>query len=264
MSSLYIAATGMHAQQSMIEVISNNIANSNTTSFKRHIPQFHDLPYIDKSRVSYSEDLGDEGNMIPVGFQTGLGVEVVATNRIHTQGSLLESGRELDNAIYGKGYFMFLDEDGEVVYSRDGAFQTNADGALVSTHGYLLAPEITIPDNVTQIIISKSGEVQIATDESVEPIVIGQIELALFPNENGLHEIGGNLYKETNISGDPIILRPGEHHAGEISQGYLESSNSDPVQMMTNLLRAQRIYEMCSKAFQVGADVQKQINNIQT
>ncbi len=263
MSSLYIAATGMHAQQTMIEVISNNIANSNTTGFKRHMPQFHDLPYVDKSRVGYSEY--DEGNnRIPVGFQTGLGVEVVATNRAHTQGSLLETGRELDNAVYGKGYFILLDDEGEMVYSRDGSFLTNSNGNLVNTHGYLLAPDITIPDNVTKVNISKTGEVQIETDDTIEPISVGQIELALFTNDNGLHEVGGNLYKATNISGEPIILRPGENNAGSISQGYLESSNSDPVQMMTNLLRAQRIYEMCSKAFQIGADVQKQINNIQT
>ncbi|MBQ4875288.1 MAG: flagellar basal-body rod protein FlgG [Rickettsiaceae bacterium H1] len=263
MSSLDIAATGMHAQQVMIEVISNDVVNSNTTAFKKAIAQFQDLPYINKNRIAFSPRSGEEKNIIPAGFQVGLGVEVIGTKRINTQGTLQETGKELDIAIEGKGYFTLIDDNGEIRYSRDGSFNINSEGEIVSSHGHLLFPEMIVPEEITQITITKKGEVRALTSTGTETITIGQIELAIFPNENGLTPIGANLFKANESAGEPMILTPTQANAGEILQGYLESSNADPITLVTELLRAQRGYEMCNKAFQVSADVYKQISNIQ-
>lgn len=264
MTSLDVSATGMHAQQLMIDVISNNIANTNTTAFKKMMAEFTDLPYMDKAKINVPPNSTEEETSIPTVFQVGLGVEVSATNRINTQGGLLETNRELDVAIQGKGYFTLANENGDIAYSRDGVFSTNAEGMLINSSGYFLSPEIIIPENSTKVLITKDGKIESLIADDIDPVILGQIELAIFSNENGLRSLGANLFTESNTSGPPILLSPSESNAGNLFQGYLESSNADPITLMTELLRAQRGYEMCSKAFQVSADVFKQIHNIQT
>ncbi len=263
MSSLDVSATGMHVSQVMIDVYSNNVVNSNTTGFKKSLAQIQDLPYIDKNRIGFSLGTGEDGNSVPVGFQIGLGAEVVGVRTVFTQGTVMQTDKELDLAIQGKGFFIFVDDNGDNFYSRDGAFSLNSEGQIVNSHGYLLSPEITVPEDAVKVLINRNGVVEASVVGEIDPVVLGQIELASFINEDGLYKVGGNLFAESNISGEPIILNFSDGN-GVVLQGYLEASNADPISSITGLLQAQRGYEMCSKAFQVSVDVYKQINNIQT
>lgn len=243
--SMYTGATGMHAQQLLVDTISNNIANANTTSFKADRAEFTDLiyqkikdpGYRTDSRVSVSE-----------GIQIGLGVQTTGVKKDFDLGSPKETNNGTDMMLNGKGFFQVVMGDGEIAYTRDGSFGINAEGALVTSQGYKLEPEIMLPDGTTEIIVTGDGLVSaIVGSNTDEPEEIGQIEVATFVNETGLHNLGGNLYLESIASGEPNLEYPGEISSGSLMQGYLEESNVDVIEAMVNLITAQRGYEMNSK-----------------
>lgn len=253
MRALAIAATGMTAQQLNLEVIANNIANINTTAFKRARAEFTDLLY-QAERAAGAPNRGGE-NPIPEGAQIGLGVRTAAIRKLHMQGSLTNTSNKLDLALNGRGWFQVANADGELFYTRAGAFNKSADGQIVTIDGYVVQPAITIPEEATDIIVNESGEVFVRIENEPELQLLGQLTLANFANEAGLEPIGGNLYRETEASGAPVVGVPGEDGFARIEQGYLENSNVDPVKEITELISAQRAYEMNSKVIQAADDM---------
>lgn len=258
MRALNIAATGMQAQQLNVEVISNNISNLSTTSFKRQRPEFQDLLYQSHRRVGTNSN--DTGTIVPTGIELGLGVKAGAVYRIHEQGNIQQTENVFDLAIKGKGYFRVELPTGEDAYTRAGAFQLTPDGELVTADGYTVAPGIVIPDNALDVSINDSGEVEVLLEGQVEPQNVGQLELVTFINEGGLKAIGNNMFLETPASGDPIIGVPGEDSVGTILQGFIEASNVDPVTELTNLILAQRAYEMNSKVVRASDEMLQALN----
>ncbi|BDA85941.1 flagellar basal-body rod protein FlgG [Aureimonas sp. SA4125] len=257
MRALAIAATGMNAQQTNVEVIANNIANINTTGFKRSRAEFTDLLY-QVERMQGVPARGGEG-VVPEGAQIGLGVRTAAIRSTHIQGTLEQTGNTLDLAINGNGYFQITGAGGETLYTRDGALNTNDQGQIVTLDGFLVDPQITVPvDNVT-LTVSSTGEVY-SKNTVGEPTLLGQLTLANFVNEPGLEALGGNLFKETLASGAPTAGVPGDPGFGVIHQGYLEGSNVDPVKEISELISAQRAYEMNSKVIQAADDMSKVIS----
>lgn len=245
MRSLDIAATGMLAQQLNVEVISNNIANLNTTGFKRQRAEFQDLLYqTDRQGGAQS---ADNGNIVPVGVQVGIGVKAAAVYRITEQGNLLNTSNSLDVAIQGKGYFQVLMPDGTTAYTRAGSFQLSPTGEIVTADGYVVQPGITLPNNTTAVTVNANGQVFAQIAGQTTPQNVGQLELANFPNEAGLSAQGGNLFTETAASGNATTGNPGTTSFGQIQQGFLETSNVNIVNEITNLITAQRAYEMNSK-----------------
>ena len=257
MRALAIAATGMNAQQTNVEVIANNIANINTTGFKRARAEFTDLLY-QVERAQGVPARGGEG-VVPEGSQIGLGVRTAAIRTTHIQGTLEQTGNTLDLAINGNGYFQIQGPGGETLYTRDGAFNTNGDGQLVTLDGFLVDPQITIPQENVQVTVSASGEVYSKLQDQ-DPQLLGQLTLVNFVNEPGLDAQGGNLFKETLASGAPTAGVPGDPGFGVIHQGYLEGSNVDPVKEISELISAQRAYEMNSKVIQAADDMSKVIS----
>ena len=253
MRSLSIAATGMLAQQLNVEVISNNIANMNTTGFKRRRAEFTDLLYQDLRRVGSTSS--DAGTIVPAGVQIGIGVKPAAVYRITEQGNMLITDNPLDVAIQGRGYFEVEMPSGEIGYTRSGALQRSADGTIVTADGFVVMPGITIPDNATSVTINATGEVLVQIPGTVAPQNIGQFELAVFANEGGLQAIGDNLLLETGASGPAIVATPGSAGFGTLQQGFLETSNVNVVSEITNLITAQRAYEMNSKVIQASDDM---------
>ena len=253
MRALSIAATGMAAQQLNVEVISNNIANINTTGFKQGRAEFTDLLY-QMERVHGIPNRGGD-NAIPEGAQLGLGVRLAAIRSLNLQGPLAETGNKLDFAINGPGWFQITSPDGDTLYSRAGAFNTNGSGQLVTMDGYLVDPAITVPPNTIDVHVNQTGEVFAHIGGQSDPVSIGQLTLANFPNPTGLDALGGNLYRATAASGDPVTGVPGDPGFGNIEQGYLENSNVDPVKEITELISAQRAYEMNSKVIQAADDM---------
>ncbi len=253
MRALAIAATGMTAQQLNLEVIANNIANINTTGFKRARAEFTDLLY-QAERAAGAPIRGGE-NAVPEGAQLGLGVRAAAIRKLHIQGSLTNTTNKLDLALNGRGWFQVASADGEQLYTRAGAFNKNADGQIVTIDGYVVQPAITIPDDATNIVVNESGEVFVRIENEPELQLLGQLTLANFANEAGLEPLGGNLYRETEASGAPVIGVPGDIGFGKVQQGYLENSNVDPVKEITELISAQRAYEMNSKVIQAADDM---------
>ena len=253
MRSLSIAATGMLAQQLNVEVISNNIANMNTTGFKRRRAEFTDLLYQDLRRVGSTSS--DAGTIVPAGVQIGIGVKPAAVYRITEQGNMLITDNPLDVAIQGRGYFEVEMPSGEIGYTRSGALQRSADGTIVTADGFVVMPGITIPDNATSVTINATGEVLVQIPGAVAPQNIGQFELAVFANEGGLQAIGDNLLLETGASGPAIVATPGSAGFGTLQQGFLETSNVNVVSEITNLITAQRAYEMNSKVIQASDDM---------
>ncbi len=253
MRALAIAATGMNAQQTNLEVISNNIANINTTGFKRARPEFTDLLY-QAERIAGAPNRGGE-NLIPEGVQIGLGVRTAAVRNLHIQGTLTQTGNKLDLALNGRGWFQVADANGELFYTRAGAFNKNADGQLVTTDGYLVQPTITIPNDASEIIVNQSGQVFARIGNDTQLRELGQLTLANFVNEAGLEPQGDNLYRETVASGAPILGVPGDPGLATVNQGYLENSNVDPVKEITELITAQRAYEMNSKVIQAADEM---------
>jgi len=252
MRSLSIAGTGMLAQQTNVDVISNNIANMNTTAYKRQRAEFQDLLYQQVQRPGAASG-GDAKS--PAGIQIGSGVRTGGVYRILEQGSLTQSGNPLDVAIQGRGYFQVTLPSGDTAYTRDGSFQLSDQGELVTLDGYPVQPGITVPQEAIGVTISKTGEVQVTIAGDPEPQTVGQLELATFMNESGLEAQGGNLFLETGASGQPTIAPPGEPGVGTLSQGFLETSNVNPVAEITALITAQRAYEMNSRVVKTADEM---------
>lgn len=261
MRAMDIAATGMMAQQTNVEVIANNIANQNTTGFKEQRPEFQDLLYQTERRGGSNSS--DSGNIVPVGVQIGIGVKTAAVYRITTQGNLAQTSNPLDLAIQGRGYFQILQPDGTIAYTRAGSFQLSPTGEIVTADGYVVQPGITIPQNTTAISINASGQVQAQIAGQTNPQTVGQIQLANFPNEAGLDAIGNNLFLQTQASGQPTTGNPASTSFGSVNQGMLETSNVDIVSEITNLITAQRAYEMNSKVIQTTDQMMSTLNQIQ-
>jgi flagellar basal-body rod protein FlgG len=253
MRSLDIAATGMLAQQRNVEVVSNNLANMNTTAFMRRRTEFHDLIYQDLRRVGATSS--DAGTVIPTGVQLGLGVKLAAVYLIHEQGNLTATDNTFDMAIQGKGYFQVTLPSGETSYTRDGTFQLDGTGQLVTHDGYSVQPGITIPTTAIDITINGSGQVQAKIQGQAALQTVGQLTVATFANEAGLESIGDNLYLETPASGSATSAAPGSSGFGAILQGFLETSNVNAVEEISNLISAQRAYEMNSKVIKTSDEM---------
>ena len=262
MRSLSIAATGMSAQEQNIEVIANNIANINTTGFKRSRAEFTDLIY-QTERLAGVSSRGRDAT-VPEGAQIGLGVRTAAIRPVNIQGSLTSTGNTFDLAVNGLGYFQVTTPAGETVYTRDGAFSTNASGQMVTTDGFLVSPAITVPTTATAITVSQSGQVSATIPGQQNPQTLGQLTLANFVNPAGLIALGNNLFQESAASGSATVGVPAESSYGVIQQGYLEASNVDPVSEITNLISAQRAYEMNSKVIQAADQMSSTISNIRS
>jgi flagellar basal-body rod protein FlgG len=245
MMALRTAATGMAAQDLNVDVISNNIANMNTVGYKKQRAEFEDLLYQDIQRPGAQSS--ETGTIVPTGIQLGAGVTAGSVYRITTQGSPTQTGNQYDVAINGTGYFQVLLPSGEIAYTRAGNFSPNANGQLVTTDGYLVQPQITIPQGTTAVAISPSGQVQATVAGQTAPQVVGQLTLATFLNEGGLEATGNNLYLQTAASGAPTLGNPNQNGVGQLIQGSIEASNVDPVTEITALIVAQRAYEMNSK-----------------
>jgi flagellar basal-body rod protein FlgG len=260
MRSLNIAATGMLAQQTNVEVISNNIANMNTTAFTRRRPEFSDLLYQNLRRVGAASS--DAGTIVPTGVQLGLGVKTTAVYRITEQGSVQATDNSLDCAIQGKGYFQIKLPSGETAYTRDGSFQLSDKGEIVTHEGYQVMPGITVPTDSVGVSINASGQVLVKKDGSIEQQEVGQIQLAVFANEAGLEARGDNLFMETPASGAAQQGKAAAPGYGSLLQGFLETSNVNVVAEVTNLISAQRAYEMNSKVIQTSDEMLGTINQM--
>jgi len=260
MRALNIATTGMIAQQFNVDTISNNIANINTTGFKRQRPEFQDLLYQDQRRVGTNSS--DSGTVVPTGIQLGLGVRTAATYRINEQGALLLTDNQFDLALQGEGFFQITLPNGETAYSRDGSFQLSSDGTLVTADGFTVQPGITIPQNTIAVTVNQSGEVLATLDGQVQPQNVGQISLSVFPNVAGLDAIGNNLLLESPASGAAIAGVPGQDGYGTVLQGFLENSNVNSVQEITYLITAQRAYELNSKVIETADQMSQTATNL--
>ena len=253
MKALAIAATGMNAQQTNLEVIANNIANINTTGFKRARAEFSDLLY-QTERLQGVPNRAN-ANLVPEGASVGLGVKTTAIRNLHIQGSLTATGNSLDLALTGNGWFQIEGTDGETLYTRAGAFNTNANGEVVTADGYLVQPQITVPADAVEVIVNETGQMFARIDGQEDLQELGQLTLATFSNEAGLAPLGDNLFKETPASGPANVGVPGDPGCATIEQGYLENSNVDPVKEITELISAQRAYEMNSKVIQAADEM---------
>ncbi|WP_367718172.1 flagellar basal-body rod protein FlgG [Nitratireductor sp. GISD-1A_MAKvit] len=253
MKALSIAATGMSAQQLNLEVIANNIANINTTGFKRARAEFSDLLY----QTERMQGVPSRANqaIVPEGANVGLGVKAAAVRNLHIQGPMNSTGNKLDVALVGKGWFEIEGTDGEPLYTRAGSFNANATGQLVTTQGYNVTPAIVVPEDAVEIVINKTGQVFARIDGQADLQDLGQLTLANFANEAGLDPIGDNLFRETPASGAAIQGVPGDPGFAVIEQGYLEGSNVDPVKEITELISAQRAYEMNSKVIRAADEM---------
>jgi flagellar basal-body rod protein FlgG len=253
MRALGIAATGMSAQALRVDVIANNIANISTTGFKRSRAEFSDLLY-QVERAAGASNRGSEA-IVPEGASLGLGVRTVAIRNLHTQGGLAQTGNNLDLGLNGRGWFQISGPNGETMFTRSGAFNTNASGQLVTSDGYLVQPNIVIPPNTTEVIVNESGVVSVRLPGQTSPQQVGQLLLANFQNDAGLEPLGSNLYKVTTASGTATTGIPGVEGFATIRQGYLENSNVDPVKEISELIAAQRGYEMNSKIVQAADEM---------
>jgi flagellar basal-body rod protein FlgG len=256
--ALWVAKTGLDAQQTRMTVITNNLANVNTTGFKRGRAVFEDLLYQNVRQVGGNSS---QDTVLPSGLSLGTGVRTVATEKLHTQGNTVQTGNALDVAIEGRGFFQILQPDGTTAYTRDGSFRLDAQGQLVNASGYTLQPGVTIPSNAQSITIGADGVVTVTTAGSTIPTQVGTIQLADFVNPTGLQAIGKNLYVETAASGSPQTGTPGLNGLGSLVQGSLESSNVNVVEELVNMIETQRAYEMNSKAIQTTDQMLAYVNN---
>lgn len=257
MRALYSAASGMEAQQFQMDTISNNLANVNTTGFRRNEARFQDLVY--QELRAPGSPVG--ASVVPVGQDVGLGVKVGSSEKIFTQGNLIQTGNPLDIAIQGDGFFQVTQPDGTTAYTRDGSFKRDANGAMVTADGYFMQPQITIPQNAEQVNIGEDGTVSALVPGSNLPQQLGQIQLARFVNPAGLSPVGGhNLYTQTAASGAPIVSQAGLNGTGSLQGGYLENSNVQVVQEIVNMITSQRAFEADSKAI-TAADQMLQVAN---
>ncbi|WP_114943966.1 flagellar basal-body rod protein FlgG [Microvirga calopogonii] len=253
MRALAIAATGMNAQQLNVEVIANNISNVNTTAFKGARAEFTDLLYQAERSQAIPNQAGS--SPVPEGAMLGLGVRTAAIRNLHRQGSLTNTSNQFDLALNGRGWFQVNAPSGEIVYTRAGSFNKDGNGQLVTLDGYTLNPPIIVPANTLDVTINESGEVFAKIDGQAQPQNLGQLTLANFANDAGLEPIGSNYYRETLASGAPVVGMPSDPGFGKIHQGYLEASNVDPIKEITNLISAQRAFEMNSKVIQAADDM---------
>ena len=261
MKALSIAATGMLAQQLNVEVISNNIANLQTTGFKRQRAEFQDLLYQNLRRIGATSS--DEGTIVPTGVQIGVGVKNGSVYRITEQGNLVSTENNLDLAIEGRGYFTVTLPGGETAYSRAGAFSVSPTGEIVTQDGFPVGPGgLTIPDDAEDVSINATGEILVKIANTIEPSNVGQFDLAIFFNEAGLEAIGDNLFKETPASGAATLGTPGAEGFGTVLQGFLETSNVDPVSEITALISAQRAYEMNSKVITTADEMLRSVTQL--
>ncbi len=260
MKALSIAATGMLAQQLNVEVISNNIANMNTTAYKRQRAEFQDLLYQNIERAGAASS--DAGTIVPTGIQIGVGVRTAGVYRVTSQGELVNSDTPLDIAINGKGYFRVQLPNGEDSYTRAGSFQLSPQGQIVTSEGYTVSPGITIPQEAIDISINANGEVLVNIEGQLEPQNVGQFEVVTFPNNAGLQAMGDNLLLETPASGSAVIGAPNTPGFGAIVQGYLERSNVNSVAEITQLIAAQRAYEMNSKVISTADEMLSVTSNL--
>jgi len=253
MRSLHIAGTGMMAQQTNVEVISNNIANMSTTGYKRRRAEFQDLIYQNLRRVGSQS--AETGSVLPSGAQIGLGVKTGAVYRISEQGNLSQTENRFDMAIRGNGYFQIALPSGETAYTRDGTFALSAEGTIVTADGFVVQPGITIPAAARDVTINATGEVLAKLDGQIEPQNVGQLQLAIFANEGGLEAVGDNLLLATPGSGAAQQAAPGSPGYGQVLQGFVETSNVNVVTEITNLITAQRAYEMNSRVISASDEM---------
>ncbi|CDG18033.1 flagellar basal-body rod protein FlgG [Xenorhabdus doucetiae] len=243
--SLWIAKTGLDAQQTNMDVIANNLANVSTNGFKRQRAVFEDLLYQTERQPGA---MSSEQTSLPSGLQIGTGARPVATERLHSQGNLTQTNSSQDVAIKGQGFFQIQMPDGTTGYTRDGSFQKDQNGQLVTAGGFQVVPAIIIPDNATKLSIARDGIVSVNVQGQNAPQQIGQLTLTTFINESGLESVGENLYLETNSSGVPVENAPGINGAGLLYQGYVETSNVNVAEELVNMIQVQRAYEINSKA----------------
>jgi flagellar basal-body rod protein FlgG len=245
MRALHTAATGMMAQELNVQVISNNIANLRTTGYKRQRAQFQDLLYETLRRPGASTS--DQGTQLPAGLEIGSGVKTGSTPRVMTQGNLTSTEKDYDIAVRGDGFFRIRLPDGRTAYTRDGSFELDSQGQLVTREGYLVEPGITVPQNAKSVTVSAQGQVQATLPGQAQVQALGQLQLARFINKTGLESMGDNLFAETAASGAPIDGNPGVDGFGTLQQAYLEEANVNAVTEISSLIAAQRAYEMNSK-----------------
>ena len=257
--SLYTAATGMKANQLYIDNISNNLSNVNTTGFKKSKLEFQELLY--QTMVDPGSGTA-EGARAPAGLQVGLGVRSIANQKIFAQGNLQETKNPFDIAISGQGFLQVQMPDGSVAYTRDGSLKVAADGTLVTSAGYPLEPQITIPEGAKELTIDPNGRVAVFTSEGTAQEEIGSIELVRFLNEGGLKSLGANLFQASPASGEPEVTAPGVNGVGTVAQGFLEASNVELVEEMVNMIVAQRAYEVSSKAIQTSDSMLQLANQL--
>jgi len=257
--SLFIAATGMEAQRLNIDVISNNLANVNTTGFKKSRADFQELLYQGIKSAGASSA---EGAELPSGIQVGLGVKPAAVQKMFQQGDFVSTGNSLDMVIEGQGFFQITKPDGEIAYTRAGALKLDSQGKIVNSDGYALEPAITIPANTLQITITQDGTVSALQAGNSAPTQVGQIQLAQFINPGGLNAIGKNMFLPTAASGEATAGNPGTDGLGTINQGFLELSNVNIVEEMVNMIVSQRAYEINSKVVQSSDEMLATANNI--
>ena len=257
--ALRTAATGMEAQQLNVDTIANNLANVNTGGFKKSRIEFQDILY-EQTKAAGSATAGTATS--PIGLEIGFGTQPVATQRLFSEGNITPTGNALDLCVEGDGFFQISMPDGTTGYTRDGALKLSADGKIVTSDGFYLYPEITIPNDATQIAIGSDGKITVQLVGANEPQEIGQLELAKFINPAGLEAMGHNLFKQTSASGDPTVGAPTQEGLGKINQGALELSNVEVVEEMVNMIIAQRAYEINSKAIQTADDMSGIANNL--
>jgi len=257
-ASMWVAKTGLDAQQTRLNVISNNLANTNTTGFKRDRANFEDLLYQNIRQAGGQSSLTTQA---PTGLMQGTGTRVVATEKIHAQGNMINTQNALDIAINGEGFFQITQPDGTTAYTRDGTFKLSNTGQLVTSTGQPLAPAIVIPANASSITVGEDGVVSVELFAGGGAQQLGQIQTARFVNPPGLQPLGGNLYKETVASGAPQLLNPGTQAAGTLRQGMLEASNVNVVEEMVNMIETQRAYEINSKAISAADGMLRFLNN---
>ncbi|MCW5724098.1 MAG: flagellar basal-body rod protein FlgG [Maricaulaceae bacterium] len=260
MRALNTAATGMLAQQMNVEVISHNIANMNTTGYKRQRAEFQDLLYQSVERMGVNSS--DAGTIVPTGVQVGLGVQAASIYRITEQGNLAQTGNRFDLAISGDGYFRVQMPSGEDAYTRAGNFAISPDGQLVTMDGYVLAPGVAIPQDARDVIVNQQGQVQVLMDGDPDPQIVGQLELATFFNEAGLEGMGDSLFRESAASGPASIGTPGSPGFGVIRQGFVETSNVNAVAEITALIQAQRAYEMNARVISASDEMMAASSNL--
>jgi flagellar basal-body rod protein FlgG len=259
MRALWIAKTGMDAQQIEMDTISNNLANVSTNGFKRSQAVFEDLLY---QTLRQPGAQSSQQTQLPSGLQVGTGVMPVASERIFTQGNLQQTGNSTDVAINGQGFFQVLMPDGTIAYTRDGAFQTNNAGQLVTATGYVIQPAVTIPQGAQSITIGSDGTVTVLQSGSTTPVQVGSIQLATFINQAGLQAMGNNLYLQTASSGPPSLNTPGLNGTGLLDQGYVETSNVNVVEELVNMIQTQRTYEINSKAISTADQMLQKVTSM--